>query len=106
MSAVPSSEPSTCGLLYERHGAWLHRFCLSRLRDREEAEDAVQTTFLYALRCLGRGVVPESEEAWLCAIVNSHDDSKSGTTPRWRPRKTYRNVVCTASSASARFPRR
>lgn len=57
--------------LYERHGGAVFRFCRSRLRSPEEAEDAGQTTFLYALRALGRGVVPISELSWLLKIAEN-----------------------------------
>lgn len=57
--------------LYERHSHSVFRFCLSYLRKRDEAEDAAQTTFLYALRALRRGVVPSSEAAWLLKIARN-----------------------------------
>ena len=57
--------------LYERHSHSVFRFCLSYLRNRDEAEDAAQTTFLYALRALRRGVVPSSEAAWLLKIARN-----------------------------------
>jgi RNA polymerase sigma-70 factor, ECF subfamily len=57
--------------LYERHADRVFGFCLKWLRSREEAEDAVQTTFFYAWRGLGRGVVPELESAWLLAIARN-----------------------------------
>jgi RNA polymerase sigma factor (sigma-70 family) len=58
-------------LLYERHSSRIFGFCLSRLGSREEAEDAVQTTFMNAQRGLGRGVVPEYELAWLFKIAQN-----------------------------------
>jgi len=57
--------------LYERHSKRILGFCVRRLPTREEAEDAVQTTFLYALRALQRGVVPVSETAWLFKIAEN-----------------------------------
>jgi RNA polymerase sigma-70 factor (ECF subfamily) len=39
------------------------------LRNREEAQDAAQTTFIYVLRSLQRGVEPEFELAWLLKIA-------------------------------------
>ena len=57
--------------LYERHGARVHAYFNRRLGSREEVEDAVQTTFLYACRGLQRGVVPESEIAWLLKIAHN-----------------------------------
>jgi RNA polymerase sigma factor (sigma-70 family) len=59
------------GLLYARHSARILGFCLSRLGSREEAEDALQTTFVHALRALRRGVVPRNEEAWLNTIAQN-----------------------------------
>jgi RNA polymerase sigma-70 factor, ECF subfamily len=57
--------------LYERHGARVQAYCRRRLHSQEEAEDALQTTFLYACRGLQRGVVPESEVAWLLKIAHN-----------------------------------
>jgi RNA polymerase sigma factor (sigma-70 family) len=57
--------------LYERHAGQLYGFCLHKLGSREEAEDAVQTTFLNAFRGLRRGVVPEAEAAWLFKIAEN-----------------------------------
>lgn len=57
--------------LYVAHSAALLRYCRRRLGCPTEAEDAVQTTFLYATRALQRGVVPESESAWLYAIAKN-----------------------------------
>src|SRR5436305_658690 len=81
MAAVPSSRPAasnaipvgravaTTSDLYERYRAQIFRFCLQRLRNREEAEDATQTTFLNAFRGLERGVDIEFEAAWLYKIA-------------------------------------
>src|SRR5207237_396729 len=44
---------------------------LGLLRNREEAEDAVQTTFLNAYRGLRRGIRPEFEAAWLFKIAQN-----------------------------------
>jgi RNA polymerase sigma factor (sigma-70 family) len=68
-------------LLYERHSSRIFGFCLSRLGSREDAEDAMQMTFLNAQRGLGRGVVPEFELAWLFKIAqnvchNRHQSAK------------------------------
>ena len=57
--------------LYERHAAKIQSYCLHRLGSREEAEDAVQTTFMNAFRALDRGVVPEAETAWLYKIAEN-----------------------------------
>jgi RNA polymerase sigma-70 factor (ECF subfamily) len=57
--------------LYERHAPRIFRFCLCQLRERHEAEDAAQTTFLHALGALRRGVVPVAESAWLLKIARN-----------------------------------
>jgi RNA polymerase sigma factor (sigma-70 family) len=57
--------------LYERYARQIHAFCLNQLGSREEAEDAVQSTFLNAFRGLKRGVDPEFESAWLYKIAEN-----------------------------------
>ena len=69
MAALPDTARTT--ELYERFAPRLFGFCLQRLGSREEAEDAVQTTFLNAFRGLSRGVVPASESAWLFKIAEN-----------------------------------
>jgi RNA polymerase sigma factor (sigma-70 family) len=59
------------GVLYERYSARILAYCLHALRDRGEAEDAVQTTFLQAHRALARGTTPEHEFAWLHTIAKN-----------------------------------
>ena len=57
--------------LYREHGRQVYTYCLHKLRSREEAEDAVQTTFMNAFRALQRGTVPEHEQAWLFRIAHN-----------------------------------
>jgi RNA polymerase sigma factor (sigma-70 family) len=57
--------------LYERYAAQIFRYCLHQLGSREEAEDAVQSTFLNAFRGIKRGVLPEHESAWLFKIAEN-----------------------------------
>jgi RNA polymerase sigma-70 factor (ECF subfamily) len=57
--------------LYERHGDRVFGFCRNRLRSQQEAEDATQSTFLYAFRALQRGTLPVSEQAWLFKIAEN-----------------------------------
>jgi RNA polymerase sigma factor (sigma-70 family) len=59
------------GALYERYATQIYGFCLHKLGSREEAEDAVQTTFLNAFRGLARGVEPQAESAWLFKIAEN-----------------------------------
>lgn len=79
MSALPSIDRAdravvgadAAGALYERYGSRIFAFCLSRLGNREEAEDATQTTFLNAFRSLHDGLVPRFELAWLFRIADN-----------------------------------
>jgi RNA polymerase sigma factor (sigma-70 family) len=66
-----SLAPAVVRSLYERYGQRVLTFCLSRMRDREDAQDAAQTTFVYALTALERGVVPRHELAWLLKIADN-----------------------------------
>jgi RNA polymerase sigma factor (sigma-70 family) len=68
--------------LYERYASQIFGYCVHRLGSREEAEDAVQSTFLNAFRALGRGVVPESESAWLFKIAENVCHSRHRSS--WR----------------------
>jgi RNA polymerase sigma-70 factor (ECF subfamily) len=89
MSAAPSILESTAtveaaqaGLLYERYSGKILGYCRRRLSSREEAEDAVQHTFLNAYRSLRTGVVPHAEAAWLYKIAENvcHERRRSA----WR----------------------
>lgn len=78
MSIAPASiEPSnaaaaeTAALLFERHSTRLFAFCLRRLGTREEAEDAVQQTFMKAFAAVRGGFVPAAEKAWLYRIAEN-----------------------------------
>lgn len=74
-----SPDAQAAELMFERHGDRVLAYCRRRLGSHEEAEDALQTTFLYACRGLQRGVVPVTEVAWLLKIAHnvclSHWDS-------------------------------
>ena len=68
--------------LYERYSEQIFGYCQHQLGSREEAEDAVQTTFMNALRGLQRGIVPELESAWLFKIA--HNVCLSRHRSSWR----------------------
>ena len=57
--------------LYERYAGQIYGFCVNKLGSRDEAEDALQSTFLNAHRALQRGVTPELELAWLYKIAHN-----------------------------------
>jgi RNA polymerase sigma factor (sigma-70 family) len=61
--------PTEIERLYREHRAGLVRLVERELRDRNEAEDVVQTAFLDAQRALERGTIPRNPPAWLAAIA-------------------------------------
>jgi RNA polymerase sigma-70 factor (ECF subfamily) len=71
LDSLEVPDESGTATLYERHSGSVFGYCLSRLGRREDAEDAVQTTFLQAFRSLRRGVVPLVESAWLIGIARN-----------------------------------
>jgi RNA polymerase sigma factor (sigma-70 family) len=84
--------------LYGEYADKLLAYCLSRLGSRSEAEDAVQSTFLYALRALRGGVVPECESAWLHTIARNVCRWQQRTASR-RPLAGGRGLELVASPA-------
>jgi RNA polymerase sigma factor (sigma-70 family) len=80
-----SAAPDDSGDLFERYSERIHAYCLHVLRDRTEAEDAVQTTFLNAHRALRRGVVPLHEYAWLHTIAKNACRMQQRTKGRRAP---------------------
>jgi RNA polymerase sigma-70 factor (ECF subfamily) len=101
-----SSEAAAAQLLFERHGDRVLAYCRRRLSSPEEAEDALQTTFLYACRGLQRGVVPETEIAWLLKIAHnvclSHWDSDRRRRRLELVRDPERIEASTPAAAGAR----
>jgi RNA polymerase sigma factor (sigma-70 family) len=55
--------------LYYDYSGRVYRYCLSRLDSPEEAEDALQATYLNAWRSLNSGVEPLSSRPWLFQIA-------------------------------------
>jgi RNA polymerase sigma factor (sigma-70 family) len=79
---LAASEADATRALYETYANQIFGYCLHQLGSREEAEDAVQSTFLNAFRGLKRGVVPEMEAAWLFKIA--HNVCLSRRRSSWR----------------------
>jgi RNA polymerase sigma-70 factor (ECF subfamily) len=55
--------------LFTRYSPAIYRYCLRRLRSREEAEDALQVTYLNAWRSLESGFQPADPRPWLFQIA-------------------------------------
>jgi RNA polymerase sigma-70 factor, ECF subfamily len=85
LRAAPRPLPAEATrLLYERHSSRIFGYCLSLLGSREEAEDAVQTTFMNVQRGLDRGVIPQFELAWLFKIARNVCYNRSESSSRRR----------------------
>jgi RNA polymerase sigma-70 factor (ECF subfamily) len=83
LSPITSSGcAAAAGQLYERFALQIFGFCLHQLGSREDAEDALQTTFMNAFRGLQRGIVPEIESAWLFKIAHNVCLSRRRSTRR------------------------
>ncbi|MGH3022359.1 MAG: sigma-70 family RNA polymerase sigma factor [Gaiellaceae bacterium] len=61
----------TAERLFREHSGWIYGYCLRLLRSREEAEDALQATYLNACRSLSQGVRPIADSAWLLRITQN-----------------------------------
>lgn len=57
--------------MYDRYADRLFDFCMSVLRDRQDAEDAVQDTFVLVAQRLGQLNDPERLRPWLYAVARS-----------------------------------
>jgi RNA polymerase sigma-70 factor, ECF subfamily len=65
----PYEEAELVTALYKEYADKLARYCRGLLGSGQEAEDAVQSTFVHAVQALRNGVVPECESAWLHTIA-------------------------------------
>ena len=57
--------------MYTAHARLVRSVCRSLLRDRSDAEDATQQTFLSAQRALANGSTPREPAAWLATIARN-----------------------------------
>lgn len=90
---APAAAPGSLAVqtLYEHHADRVLAYCVYHLRDRNEAEDALQTTFMHAFRALQRGVVPEIELAWLLSIARNVCLTRWNTNRRRGEREVARD---------------
>lgn len=69
--AARGGDVTSLGILLERHRAPLHALTLQMLSHASQAQDAVQDTFLIALRNIDRLRQPEAVGGWLRAIARN-----------------------------------
>ena len=76
------------GDLYARYYDRVFGYCLYKLGDRQEAEDAAQTTFLWVMRGLEHGIEPRLEANWLFTIAQNACRARIKTRRRKRDQET------------------
>ncbi len=108
LSSTESSQPHAAGVraerLYEDYAGRVYRYCLSRLDSPEEAEDALQATYLNAWRSLSNGVEPVSTSPWLFQIASNVCSSMlrtrlTGATEELRSPETFDRIPTETSSS-------
>jgi RNA polymerase sigma-70 factor, ECF subfamily len=83
-----SAAPDRAEELFTEHSRRIYAYCLRQLGSREEAEDAVQATYLNACRSLLTGFEPEIAQAWLFKVAQNVCLTKQRST--WRRRRIER----------------
>jgi RNA polymerase sigma factor (sigma-70 family) len=68
---VPPARSRLAADLFEEYSRRIYAYCLRQLRSPEEAEDAVQATYLSACRHLMRGFEPQAAQAWLLKVAEN-----------------------------------
>ena len=66
-----SAAPQLAEDLFNEHHRRIYFYCLRQLGSPEEAEDAVQATYLNACRSLMDGFEPEAAQAWLFKVAHN-----------------------------------
>jgi RNA polymerase sigma-70 factor, ECF subfamily len=96
---VPAADSAS--LLYERYYERVLGYCQYQLGSREEAEDAAQTTFMWAFRGLRRGVIPRAEASWLFTIAQNACRARHRSRGRRREREVLSDPVILADMSPA-----
>jgi RNA polymerase sigma-70 factor, ECF subfamily len=81
----PESLQQEAMCLFAEHGQALYRFCLFTLRQRQDAEDVVQDTFLKLLRHLERGAERATLRSWLFTVAANGCRDRFRRRSRWLP---------------------
>jgi RNA polymerase sigma factor (sigma-70 family) len=71
LTESPDHADEDVATLFDSYGARIRAYCYGQLRDRQEADDAVQSTFLYALTLHRRGETPRRPLPWLYTIAHN-----------------------------------
>jgi RNA polymerase sigma factor (sigma-70 family) len=71
LTESPARADEDAATLYDCYCDRIREYCYGQLRDRQEADDAVQSTFLYAFTLLRRGETPRKPLPWLYTIAHN-----------------------------------
>jgi RNA polymerase sigma factor (sigma-70 family) len=71
MAAAARPESRLAEDLFTEHSRLIYAYCLRRLGSPEEAEDALQVTYLNACRSVMRGFEPNEGQAWLLRVAHN-----------------------------------
>ena len=94
------------------HGDYLFKFALTRLRDRAKAEDAVQETFLAALKFGKTFQGRSAEKSWLAGILKKKSMTISGSqaarlrSPIWNFTMTRKTTFLLRAAGFTNLARR
>ena len=66
-----TAAPQLAEELFNEHSRRIYAYCLRQLGSPEEAEDAVQVTYLNACRSLMAGFEPDAAQAWLYKVAHN-----------------------------------
>lgn len=83
-----SAAPDRAEELFTEHSRRIYAYCLRQLGSPEEAEDALQSTYLNACRSLLSGFEPEVAQAWLYKVAQNVCLTKRRSS--WRRRRVER----------------
>jgi RNA polymerase sigma factor (sigma-70 family) len=83
-----NAAPDRAEELFTEHSRGIYAYCLRQLGSPEEAEDAVQATYLNACRSLLSGFEPDVAQAWLFTVARNVCLTKQRST--WRRRRIER----------------
>src|SRR5262245_23017553 len=101
--AAAAGDRAAFAAIYDRHADRLHDFCLSLLRNRDEAADATQDTFALAAERLGQLPDPARLRPWLYADPRSQALRRLRDRARLDPEADMTPSVSTLCRGSGRF---
>lgn len=87
--------------IYDRYADRLHDYCNSMLRNRHDAADATQDTFVAAVQRMGQLRDPSKLRAWLYAIARNECIRRSKRRAKTVPREDMSEITAPAAGLDA-----